>query len=182
MNATASDHLMAVADTRGPCADVSEPLWDDDVAGETPAERDARHARAIAICRSCTITAWCEARRQPWDSGVWAGKLHVAGGRGPVTGDPERDLWFGSAWQVAEAYGVNPRTIVRWRQAAAVGASRRPRPAVVRRGVCADCAIPLVTPASPVPEGHARHWARGLCVQCYGRRNKAGEFRRDRVA
>lgn len=60
------------------------PVFDLDVHGETPEDREARHHQARAVCRTCTVTAACHHTAQRLDrraEGVWAGTLRGATNR-----------------------------------------------------------------------------------------------------
>ena len=58
------------------CAGHPEPLWDAHVPGEHELERVARHARALAICRTCPARVWCASVTDVrHDDGVRAGML-----------------------------------------------------------------------------------------------------------
>ncbi len=57
-------------------AGYREPLWDATVDGETEDQQAARHARAIAICRTCPAIDPCAATVNPrTDDGVRGGRL-----------------------------------------------------------------------------------------------------------
>ena len=63
-------------DQQAACAGHPEPLWDGAVDGETPVDQDRRHARALAICRSCPVRRACaELIDVQQDDGVRAGVL-----------------------------------------------------------------------------------------------------------
>lgn len=54
------------------------PLFDAQLEGETEQQRDARHARAIAVCQGCPARPECEAEvadREPGYRGVWAARV-----------------------------------------------------------------------------------------------------------
>ena len=68
---------------RAACAErVQEVLWDDRVDGETDEQRDARHAKGKAVCRTeCPVRARCAAEAD-WkiDEGIRGGhKLPTLG-------------------------------------------------------------------------------------------------------
>lgn len=73
------------------CAGHREPLWDATVDGETEQQQAARHARAVAICRTCPATHWCTATVNPrYDDGVRGGvvlpTIHDSDRRSPYPG------------------------------------------------------------------------------------------------
>ena len=73
--------------TRAACKGM-DPLHDLGLHGEPLEAQQERHRRAIAVCRSCPVSAACaavaEALPAPLRRGVWAGVVHGLPGR---TGD-----------------------------------------------------------------------------------------------
>lgn len=64
------------------------PTFDDEVPGETAAERVARHHEAVGVCTTCPVNRACAAARHQLGrdaGGVWAG--HSSGG-GHITYRP----------------------------------------------------------------------------------------------
>lgn len=61
---------------------------------------------------------------------------------------------------------------------AAMRRDQRARANRSRPAECTDCAVPMVTNqtrAADVPEGYAKHGARGFCERCYYRRRRDGD-------
>lgn len=70
------------------CAGYPSPLWDAYVHGETPRERAARQARALAFCWSCPVRAECAAAIDlKHDDGIRGGILL------PTIRDKDRRDW-----------------------------------------------------------------------------------------
>jgi hypothetical protein len=55
------------------------PTFDRELHKETPTAREARFARAIAVCRTCPILTDCAQTvaqlPKSWQRGVWAGEV-----------------------------------------------------------------------------------------------------------
>lgn len=74
------------------CAGHPEPLWDAPLDGEHEIQTTARHARALAVCRSCPIRSECAAQIDVRvDDGVRGGILL------PTIRDGKRGSW--QTWQ-----------------------------------------------------------------------------------
>ncbi|WP_406266053.1 WhiB family transcriptional regulator [Nocardia sp. NBC_00881] len=56
------------------------PLFDLDVFGEDPEQREARHHRGVGVCRVCPVMGRCSAAAENLGDqaqGIWAGHLRT---------------------------------------------------------------------------------------------------------
>lgn len=61
--------------TAGNCHNLA-PLWDYDIAGEEPEDRDARFERSLRLCDDCPLRTLCrEYANNEELSGLWGGQI-----------------------------------------------------------------------------------------------------------
>ena len=78
MHATLDWEIDAPDFTKGLCAPSSAPLWDYDIAGEEPEDRDARFATSLAACDVCPLAQQCRTYAADNElSGLWGGQIIV---------------------------------------------------------------------------------------------------------